>query len=296
MSADAKRESSAKRNAEPSWLARALEVLTNWCLFQGGAFALVIGGRAALHGDTALTGVTLGAGALLLLGATVDRFESLKGLGIEAKTRQIDNKLAQADDALDRIRELAELVGANLVFLQSKVGHWDGPTAAESYALAQQVKGNMAGLGSTDAKIKAALNPWVQTACGDVLWGLGQALAKRVQHEITSTELARAARMITANAEDPKSVRLRTEHASATRFIRRLNEVRLLAVRTLPDSFMSLYGEVPLVAEAEVAELRAAAQNFMAVLLLIRDELTIPDPERWCPAMDQLLDRAAIPD
>ncbi len=181
------------------------------------------------------------------------------------------------------------------MFLHSKVGRWDGPTAAESYALAQQVKANMTGLGSTESKIKAALSPWVQTTCGDVMWGLAQALAKRVQHQITSTELARAARLIAANAEDPESVQLREEHASATRFIRRLDGVRSLELRTLPGGFMKLYDEAPLVPEAEVAALRAAAENFMAVLLLVRDELTITDPARWCPAIDQLLERAASP-
>lgn len=295
MSQEPKHEPSGKRVGQLPWHQRALEALTNWCLFAGGVSALVIGSLSALHGEATLAGIAWGAGVLLLLGATIDRFESLKGLGIEAKTRQIDDKLAQADDALDRVRELAELVGANLVFLHSKVGRWDGPTAAESYALAQQVKANMTGLGSSDATIRDALKPWVETTCGDIMWGLGQALAKRVQRQITATELGRAAEMIAANADDAESLRLREEHASATRLIGRLNGIRSLELRGLPDSFMGLYREAPLVDAAELAELRAAAQNFMPVVVGIRDELTIPDPTRWCPAIDQLLERASRP-
>ena len=55
---------------------------------------------------------------------TIDQFESLKGLGVEAKTRQLDQKSEQAADALKRLKELPELTGAPLVDLNSKMGRW----------------------------------------------------------------------------------------------------------------------------------------------------------------------------
>jgi hypothetical protein len=41
------------------------------------------------------------------------------------------------------------------------------------------------------------------------------------------------------------------------------------------------------------AELRVAAATFMPVVSSIRDELTIPDSQRCCSEIDQLLERAS---
>lgn len=295
MNPEAKREPQTKRPGQPPWHARALQVLTNWCLFLGGASALVIGGRSAFHGDTTLTGVAWGAGVLLLLGATVDRFESLKGLGIEAKTRQLDDKLAEADDALRQIRELSELTGANLIFLHSKLGRWDGPSAADSFAVAQEVKASLTELGSSDAKIRATLDPWVRVTCGDILAGHARELSKALQPWIASLQTQRAARLVQLNGDESRSPELRDQLAAAAAFEGRLREVRSMDLQTLPDGFLKLYDEAPLIEKAQAATLRAAAESFMPVVTSIRDELTIPDPARWCAAIDELLERAARP-
>lgn len=76
-----------------------------------------------------------------MFAATIDRFESLEGLGVEAKTRQLDRKIEQADEALRRLEELAELTGAALVDPSSKMGRWDSaPSPRAAYALVQKVR------------------------------------------------------------------------------------------------------------------------------------------------------------
>lgn len=76
---------------------------TNWILFVAGIVNLGVGTWFAAQGDAAIAATSLTAGLVLLFAATIDRFESLKGLGIEAKTRKLNEKIEQADEALYRL-------------------------------------------------------------------------------------------------------------------------------------------------------------------------------------------------
>src|ERR1700722_5105259 len=85
---------------------------TNWILFLTGAVNLLLGTIGAARADVSLAAISLTAGLILILAATIERFELLQGLGMKAQTRQLDEKLEQADDALAQLRGLAELTGA----------------------------------------------------------------------------------------------------------------------------------------------------------------------------------------
>jgi hypothetical protein len=140
---------------------------------------LAIGTWSALNGQVTTAAISLTAGLLLLFAGTIDRFESLKGLGVEAKTRQLDQKIEQATDALKRLKELAELTGASLVDLNSKIGRWSsGPSPREAYALAQKVRSTMMALGSEPSAIRDALKPWVRITCYDVASAIAAPLRK----------------------------------------------------------------------------------------------------------------------
>ena len=77
------------------WQKSLLFGLTNWGLFAAWSVNLGVGTWSALHGGVALAATSLTAGLVLLFAATIDRFELLKGLGVEAKTRQLDQKIEQ---------------------------------------------------------------------------------------------------------------------------------------------------------------------------------------------------------
>lgn len=94
---------------------RILYGLANWTLFVAGVVNLVIGTWSAANSDAAIAATCLAAGLILLFAATIDRFESLKGLGIEAKTRKFDEKIVQADVTLRGVRKLTELSGSALL-------------------------------------------------------------------------------------------------------------------------------------------------------------------------------------
>lgn len=284
-----------KADAEPG--GSRLHSIANWVCFVFGFTCLALGVGRLWQSDIPGASLGLGAGLLLVFAATVDRFELLKGLGIEAKTRQIDDKLAQADEALERIRQLSELTGANLIFLHSKVGRWDGPTTAEGYRVAQEVKANLTEAGSADEKIRAVLEPWVRVTCGDILAAHARELERLLQRRTPSLSIQRSAALVRTNGqENADSLVLRDHLEQAAAFIRRLNEIRTIDLQSLPAAFMRLYDEAPLIDPSETASVRADAQSFMPVVLRIRDDLEIPDAQRWCVEIDRLLERAARSD
>lgn len=163
----------------PSTSLKFLYGFTNWALFLAGLANLVIGTRAAFGENTALAATSLTAALVLLFAATIDRFESLKGLGIEAKTRQLDQKIIQADEALQRLREITELTGAAFIDLKSKMGRFDSaPPPRDNIAFASRIRKIMKDVGSNEDAIAKALRPWAKTLCFDMAYAQTRGLDK----------------------------------------------------------------------------------------------------------------------
>lgn len=66
-----------------------------------------------------------GAGILLCLISTLSRFELIKGLGIEAKTRALDAKINEADELLDHIRDMSAVTAKMSFSTMARIGRWD---------------------------------------------------------------------------------------------------------------------------------------------------------------------------
>lgn len=133
-------------------------------------------------GDAAMTGVALTAGLTLLLASTMDRFEELKGLGIEAKTRKLDAAISQANATLDQLRELAELSSGVIVQMSAKMGRWDSaPTAKEAWALVRRVHAHLKSIGSSDTTIREILTPWADVTTKDLLGTLLKEPRRQIQ-------------------------------------------------------------------------------------------------------------------
>lgn len=109
----------------------------------------------------------LGAGLVLLLAGTIDRFETLKGLGFEAKTREIKRQLSEAGELVDQLRELSIMAFTNLIKQSALAGRWDSaPTFGEQYKFAMQARDKLGALEVDNATIRMCLKPWVDM----VLW------------------------------------------------------------------------------------------------------------------------------
>jgi hypothetical protein len=261
---------------------RVLYGLTNWGLFAAGMVNLGVGTFSAVRDQATIAATSLTAGLVLLFAATIDRFESVKGLGIEAKTRRLDEKIQQADIAIQRLRELTELTGSALIELNSKIGRWDSaPGPRESYALAQKVRSIMDTLGSAVPAIAATLRPWASVLCRD----FGAALVKPIQKAITAKvqnlirERASIPQPIDPN--NPEFLRLNAEIDAANHYINRLQKIYQFVLEDYPERLVALFDNVPLLDAEEVRSIRDRVITFVPDMKMLRQSLTLPNAEAW---------------
>jgi hypothetical protein len=132
--------------------------LVDMALLITGLLCLSAGAFYVLDRELSLAVTALSAGVILLFASTIDRFESFKGWGIEAKTRKLDATLDRAELALTELKELAEMSGAALVFLNSSAGRLGAPTVDASYQLSRRVKGSLTRLNSSPEVVRDALS------------------------------------------------------------------------------------------------------------------------------------------
>lgn len=262
---------------------KVLYGLTNWSLFVAGLVNLGVGTWSAAHEQAAIAATSLTAGLVLLFAATIDRFESLKGLGIEAKTRQLDQKIEQTDDALRRLRELTELIGASLIDMNSKIGRWDSaPGPRESHALAQKVRAIMSALGSDSPAIAATLRPWTRILCHDLAAVLIAPLYKAMSEKLQKLEAARSEIPKPMDVNNPEFLRLTAEIDAGNSYVgNRLRTIHQFEMNDYPERFMSLFEDIPLLGSDEIRPVREKASKFAEDMRALRQSLTLPNAEAW---------------
>jgi hypothetical protein len=159
--------------------------IVNIVLLIAGLTCITVGCIKLITGDISLASTGLGAGLLLLFSATIDRFESLKGMSLEVTTRRLDAKISEADSVVRELKQLAEISGHTLSLLAAKVGRWGGAFSFdESFSLAQQVRENLSSLKSDSKSIAHALQPWVNVILSD----LSRKLLTPIQTELRDLE------------------------------------------------------------------------------------------------------------
>lgn len=271
---------------------RFLYGFTNWALFLAGLANLVIGTLAAFGENTALAATSLTAALVLLFAATIDRFESLKGLGIEAKTRQLDQKIIQADEALQRLREITELTGAALIDLNSKTGRWDSaPHPRDTIALASRIRKIMKDVGSHEDAIAKALRPWAKTLCFDMAHAQTRGLDKLLHERLQSLESERQQIKQPIQAGDARYAELNERIRSISEFRSRLRSFHRLELEDYPEKFMEVFENVPQVKAEEVEPFRALAARFSPGMLTLKESQTLSDTELWVAALNKQRDQ-----
>lgn len=268
-------------DASQPWHRRVLYALTNWALFMAGLINLAVGTWSAVKSDATIAVTSLTAGLVLLFAATIDRFESLKGLGIEAKTRQLDRKLEQADEALRKLRELTELTGAALVDLNSKVGRWSSPSAPrDAFDLAQRVRSIMQSLGSEKAAIATALTPWARILCHDLATAVAAPVTRAINERMMTLDREMSAIPQPIAPANPDFQRIVAARKVTGDYIQRLRKVHQFELHDYPERFMEMLSDVPLPAEV-VAPVREKAERFGPQMLVLRETMSPPNPEAW---------------
>jgi hypothetical protein len=166
------------------WITIVHRGVVGFALTSSGLSALGIGTWWLYKGETSSALAGLGAGLALLFAATIDRFEFLKVLGMEAKTR-FDQKINEAERMLKHIQELAASTGGSLIELHTTAAEGSPQERiAKTYDKVQNAKSLMLKTGSDETAIRDAATPWL-IATAHALWGH---FAEPIHHEVRRLE------------------------------------------------------------------------------------------------------------
>ncbi|WP_411386995.1 hypothetical protein [Pseudomonas sp. MPB03] len=162
----------------------------NSLLFLSGVVCISVGSYHLVQNSIATAGTGLGAGLVLLFAATIERFESLKGMSMEVTTRKLDAKILEADNAVRELKELAEIFGYNMSLTAAKIGRPNAHfTFIEGLDLTNKIRENLTHLKCDRNSISHALYPWVRTTMFDLgkhlLQPINDEIHKRLHHIIT---------------------------------------------------------------------------------------------------------------
>lgn len=192
-----------------NWITTAHNALVGAALTIAGLAALGIGTYWLYQENTSAGLAGLGAGLMLLFAATIDRFELIKGLGMEARTR-FNQKINEAEQLLEHIRELAASTGSSLIDLHTAAAAADGTPQhriTKTYDKVQAAKSLMLKTGSDDAAIREAAAPWLIATAHDI-WGH---FAEPIYREVRKIE----GTLQIEKLKDPNNSKLYTEKLQA---------------------------------------------------------------------------------
>lgn len=143
--------------------------LVNAIFFIAGFICITFGCLMLIKENITVAGTGLGAGLVLLLVATIDRFKSFKGAGIEVYTRKLKDKIVEADDTIKELRQLSELSGHTLsLLLSSTAGNNKKINFEKGHNLIQQLREILEGLNCDELTIAKTILPWRDTALVDM--------------------------------------------------------------------------------------------------------------------------------
>lgn len=157
--------SNQSTEAKPSWLLKTLSVVLGVL----GFLFIALGLYFLVQGNSMAAATGVGCGVVLLLLATVDRFEVIKGIGIEAKTRDLSRKIDDAEEILARIKEITVAFTPSLVSLAANAGRLSGVQPPELvYGLVRASDRLLTAARESRVAVRSALAPWVKLAAIDL--------------------------------------------------------------------------------------------------------------------------------
>jgi hypothetical protein len=155
----------ADMNAKPQSLfqivSKGASVTRDVLLAAMGLLCLALGIMMALVDKLPAAGTLFTAGLLLCIFSSLSRFESIKGLGIEAKMTALDNKLNEADQLLGHIRDSVGLMADISFQAMARIGFYDATIPKqEALVIADAFRKQLRELGDSEAEINRRMDPW----------------------------------------------------------------------------------------------------------------------------------------
>jgi len=258
--------------------ARTIQVvLVDIALTAIGLVALAVGTYHLFGGSPATAATALGSGLVLVLAGSLHRFESLKGLGVEVKLRKLDDTINKAQTALEQMRSLTELVGANLIKMSASIGRLgSAPSVSDAYDLSRQVKRSLQSVDSPPAAVRSALEPWARITAFDML---------REKLDPLRKELAAEADRLSAEGRGQSGeegiATLRRAHEIASYFNLTTKDMHRWALPEYVDRMGSILEEAPGLSETRRRQIRDEFRPVLAQLRYLVSELDYEDKSFW---------------
>lgn len=267
----------------PSLLRRAQIFVVDLSLTIVGLLTIVGGAYYVFKDNPAMAATCMGTGLVLLFAATIDRFESLKGLGMEAKTRKLDATINKAELALKQLKELTEIASTAIISLSSKTGRLDSaPSVEEAYELAGKVRKILQSVGSDKAAISATLRPWAQVSAIDLAYKQIQPLrtalhiaARDLNQQINTIELAQPRNLESHNA-------VINRRNSVKSFLEeRIHKIYQWNLDDFSTKLIALVNDAPEISAELKTELHKNFAPACAQIEYLVSEMDFKDPEFW---------------
>ncbi len=249
--------------------------LVDFALSAAGLTCLGLGIYFMFNKELSLALAALGGGLVLLFSATIYRFEYVKGLGIEAKTRQLDATIDKAELAIEQIKALAELTGGTLLSLTSDVGKWGRWTGIDdAHALSRRVLSVLRSLNSSEDTIRDALRPWARVAAMTLFEYEVIQMHRLIQAKIAEKDRSQ----ISKADQDKIALELQTVQGHAGKFSQGMRAWKLdeFAKKTL-----EMFDTAPLLDDATRSQRRSEFVRAAAEFSFLESQLDISDRELW---------------
>src|SRR5690606_1264492 len=268
-----------------NWINR----LTNLFLFLAGLVNIILGTYSASQNNSTIALVCLVTGLIFLFASTIDRFESLKGLGIEAKTKQLDQKLVEADKALNYLRSMTEFTGKTLVEIQTKIGRWNGgPSTKELIEFGEEIRKIMTTTGSDEVSIQNVLTPWAKTLCMDLSYKKVEKLRKIINDKIAEIEVQINSISKPISLPNQEYERwLENTRILVTFISSEIDKIYMFKLEEYPERLLSIYDSVPIISQNKLLILKLDLNEFTEEMRLLKTEKKVIDKYRWIKELDQ---------
>ncbi|WP_157776365.1 hypothetical protein [Burkholderia stabilis] len=215
--------------------------------------------------QTANASLAFTIGILLLLLSQFERFESVKGFGIEAKVRQLDIKIREADQINATLKSLTASLAQLAFEMMSRIGRLRGPIGRkESLELEESLLQQMRDADIADVDIARAVLPVRQIVAFDIL----RPAINEVDKRLTTWESAARKRFGAVrqpiDMTDPEYIGAQTELDKLRTMRERLQNVRALDYGTKQSEDLRQLA-TDIMANAETSDF-APTQDFYEAL------------------------------
>ena len=261
----------------------------NAALLISGVVNIVIGTWQVASAHTIESTSFLAAGLILIFASTMDRLEMLKGWGIEARTRKLDENIAESEQLLAKLRRIAELVGRFVVHTQSAMNRWDsGGRFRTTEERKDEVEALLREFATNESTIKEIVHPWIEWAAFDLEAYVRDEVRRAVMKRRIDLA-AEAAKVAMTDDQSTEPERLRTLAQNYLDAENAANRITL-HVGTSPQQHAALLREFAkhfkAFEPAFAAEISQIVDPWLDELVHLGTTGKLQSPLRWYPYMD----------